>query len=365
MTLRTKIEFSCDMPYDSIEEGGEFIRLPGLTVAEAVVEILQALECEAGPVEDAGDHGWCFPFRFGSVAANCELTVIDGVVAQFFGPAGKKPGLGKARAPDPDYIDLLTRLGAAIEADPRFREVGWFNADELTSQQVGARTPDGAYDSRPLLRTFGPVGDDAIPGGGRFDEELATPAEIAKGDLEYAHPLRRFTARVFDHFVVVGGCVLALAEGLRVPMPVFQARAPTLDYGHYLLLLVVAIGGGALNALFLHRTATTPGKWLLGLKVVRRDGEPLSYAEALRREAEAILVGCAAFVPPLFPLAAAANCVRLLFTNETGWDRRQGLVLRHAPKFVGGTPALLVYLAASWVIALRLFGAFGAAAPVG
>ena len=41
--LRTNIEFSCDMPYDAVEADGEFVQMPGRTVAEAMAGILATL----------------------------------------------------------------------------------------------------------------------------------------------------------------------------------------------------------------------------------------------------------------------------------------------------------------------------------
>lgn len=345
--MRTNIEFSCHMPYDAVEdEGGEFIQLPGRTVAEAMVDILADLGCAVEAVESAGDHGWLFWFKFNSAAVSCEVTAIDGVVAQFVGPGGR---LGKGRQPDPDYVEILDRFGAAIDADPRFGDLGWFNLDELTGEQRGARTPTGGYDATPCRRSFGP-------------DASTTPVSGAHNvapddDWRIAGPIERLAARMFDHVVIVGGALLLLISLLRIPPPMPMTSG--IDYNGYLLFFSVAFGGGIINALFMARISTTPGKWLCQMRVVRVDHEPFTGAAALKREAEAIVTGCGMFIPLLMPLTVALSAVRWIYFGATGWDRRRGTIVEQAPPSFRGAAATVLCLLSSLILFDRLFGTWG------
>lgn len=328
--LRTNIEFSCDMPYDAVEgDGPDFIEMPGRTVAQAMAGILADLGCTVDAVESAGDHGWIFWFKFRSAAVSCEVTAIDGIVAIFHGPDGYKPLFRNAVPPNPDYVEILDRFGEAVDADPRFRDLGWFNSDELTGQERGARTATGEYDASPCKRSFGPDGEN------NETEVLAPDARApagpcAKDDWPLAGPIERLAARMFDHFVIVGGALSLLISFLRIapPMP---ATTQT-NYNIYLLFFSVALGGGIMGAVLLPRISTTPGKWLCRLRVVRADDKaPLSGAIAMKREAEVIVAGCAMFVPLLMPFTIGFRFIRWIYSGPPGWDRRRGSIVLQAP----------------------------------
>jgi uncharacterized RDD family membrane protein YckC len=364
--LRTIVEFSSDMPYDAIEEDGEFVQMPGRTVAEAMAQMLEKLGCVVEPVESAGDHGWFFDFRRRSVRASCEVTVIDGVVAQFSGPTGHKLWVGAAGPADPDYVDILTSVGEAIDDDPRFRDLGWFSSEEVTGRQVGARTPTGPYDLTPCMRTFG-SGESDGPACGPVlaAQPLGVPGvgDTALEGWTKAWPMRRLAARMFDHFVVVGGALVLAISCLRIPPP--TPTTMSINYNGYILFLSIAVGGGLMNALLLPWISTTPGKWLCRVRVVRADDEPLSYGAALKREAEAIVTGCALFIPLLMPVTFALNFARLIYTGETGWDRRRGSVARQAPTSFVAVVGILFCLLSSFSMFMLLLETWSSHQTVG
>ena len=337
------------MPYDAVEdEGGEFIQLPGRTVAEAMADILANLGCAVKAVESAGDHGWIFQFKFKSAAASCEVTAIDGVVAQFVGPDGQR---GKSGTPNPDYVEILDRFAAAMHLDPRFRDLGWFSAEELTSEQAGARTPTGPYDPTHCERSFGQDrGGESR--GGLHDTLLsggAHPGGAARvAEWTPAGPLRRFAARMFDHFVVVGGALLLAVSYLRIPSSTL--RALTFNFNLYVLIFSLAVGGGLLNAVFVRTLSTTLGKWLSRVRVVREEGRPLSYGAALKREAEAIVAGCAMFLPMVMYAAFAVGFWRLIASGETAWDRRNGAIVLQAPPSFRTRAATVICLVSTCVV---------------
>lgn len=346
--LRTNIEFSCDMPYDAVEgDGGEFFEMPARTVAQAMAGLLLDLGCAVEAVEDAGDHGWIFRCKFKSVLVTCEVTAIDGIVAQCFGPTG--------RAPSPEYAEILTAFGEALVADSRFHDVGWFGPKELTCGQIGARTPTGEYDPAPCRRTFGLSGADLPAAGPGLDAQtLAALASLDEG-WSFAGPAQRLGARMFDHLVVVGGTLLLAISLLRIPPPL--PTTLTFDYNGYLLFFSVALGGGLMNALLLPRISTTPGKWLCQVRVVRTDDPaPLSTAAALKREMEAVVAGCAMFVPLLMPLTLAFTLWRWLYFGGTGWDRRQRTYVEQAPISLRGLAATAFCLVSSFSVFWLMLG---------
>jgi uncharacterized RDD family membrane protein YckC len=345
------------MPYDAVEDGGpDFIEMPGRTVAQAMAEILVDKGCTAEAVESAGDHGWSFWFKFRSAKVCCEVTAIDGIVATFHGPDGYKPLLRNAVPPNPDYVEILDRFGEAVDADPRFRDLGWFNPEELTGQQMGARTSTGEYDASPCIRTFGPDASDEQtfkPAFGAQSPSVSRPSDVAPGVWTPAGPLRRFAARMFDHFVIVGGALCLAVTYLRIPPRTLLAM--TFDFNLYILCFSLAVGGGLLNALFVRCLATTPGKWLCRVRVVQAEGQTLTGDAALKREAEAIVMGCAMFLPLMF-VAFALNFLRLIFSGDTAWDRRRGALVLQAPTSVRARAATAFCLLSSygmtWLLAL-------------
>ncbi|MCD8160818.1 MAG: MerR family transcriptional regulator [Clostridiales bacterium] len=102
-------------------------------------------------------------------------------------------------------------------------------------------------------------------------------------------PWRRYFARAFDLslYLALWWCFLAL--GFRVNM--VQRNAGVLDTVVALLLML------ALEPLMLHFWGTTPGKWLLGLRVTDEEGRKLSYSAALERSRTVLWRGYGLYIP--------------------------------------------------------------------
>jgi uncharacterized RDD family membrane protein YckC len=100
--------------------------------------------------------------------------------------------------------------------------------------------------------------------------------------LHQPHSIRRFWARWFDLYLFAGVWWLAMwAAGRNI--------GETLN--NPWIILFQYIPWFVLETVLLHRFGTTPGKWLLGLKVVNDDGTLLSLAEATRRSARVLFLG--------------------------------------------------------------------------
>src|SRR5690606_6248205 len=91
-------------------------------------------------------------------------------------------------------------------------------------------------------------------------------------------PWTRFWARSLDQFFFMCLCLGAL-------MILRQAGWATVDYLDFWqnVLLFLMIGWHLIEAFLITQWATTPGKYLLGIRVTDADGNHLQYGASLRR----------------------------------------------------------------------------------
>ena len=146
------------------------------------------------------------------------------------------------------------------------------------------------------------------------------------------HPVRRWIARGFDFYVTTGLVFSALA----VPWVVFgsgDARFGPLGIMALLYLLTPVHGlvTALLSAAMLSATSTTPGKWLCGVRIVRKDGGPMSFGLTLRRELAVWVLGCGCYIPLVGLLAMGWSFSRLSEAEATGWDEARGLIALQRP----------------------------------
>lgn len=178
------------------------------------------------------------------------------------------------------------------------------------------------------------------------------------------HPWRRFVARSIDYALLCPIGWLLLAGSLMVAWPEGFERliawSVALSFSRVFLgpVLMVLLAT-PLIALSLGLTGGTPGKALMGIRVVgrRRDGgevdcgegRPIGVGRALVREVWAAGVGFA-FGLPLFAMAFAYEASDALGDRGvTRWDEDGGHQVLHAPMTAGRT-ALVVASAAIWVM---------------
>jgi len=94
--------------------------------------------------------------------------------------------------------------------------------------------------------------------------------------------IRRFWARWLDLCLFAGVWWMVLwAIGRDIEATLYNPWIILFQYVPWFVLETV----------LLHRFGTTPGKWLLGLKVVNNDGSLLSLADATRRSARVLCIG--------------------------------------------------------------------------
>lgn len=121
-------------------------------------------------------------------------------------------------------------------------------------------------------------------------ETFTMPNQFQERIMEEIHPWRRYFARMMDYMIlnVIVNFVLIVILRIR-PAP-----------GN-LLNIVIAIAAAALfipvEAVWLHKTGTTPGKWLMGIRVEWLHGGNLSFEDALERSKQVYLKGVGLRIP--------------------------------------------------------------------
>ena len=128
-----------------------------------------------------------------------------------------------------------------------------------------------------------------------------------------AHPFRRYTARVLDVTILSVLIRFVLFVLLRL-RPVPDGLVNTLIVlGFWLLSLPV-------NAFFLHLWGTTPGKWIMGIRVLDFTGKKLDYADALFREWRVFGEGMGWQLPVYDLIRQYKSFMSYVQTGETDWD---------------------------------------------
>ncbi len=112
---------------------------------------------------------------------------------------------------------------------------------------------------------------------------------------EYCSPWRRYFARLLDYALYAGLWNSFLALVFRVNLAQRSAAGNLLDTACTLGLMLL------LEPLLLHLFSTTPGKWILGIRVTDPEGDRLSYSEGRSRTLGALWWGMG-FQLPIFSL---------------------------------------------------------------
>jgi uncharacterized RDD family membrane protein YckC len=171
----------------------------------------------------------------------------------------------------------------------------------------------------------------------RITPDLASrPSSVAP--LAPAGPWRRFFARAFDlqweSFIVA-----ALTVWL-VPVKIWTSPYATLALIFTTLPLALVLDA-LVSAVF----GATPGKALLGLKVVDLHAEPLKASGYLARNAALWVEGLGLGVPVLTLITLFVALRKVRHKQSAAWDRAKGSRVLHQPK-----PAIsaLIFLI-SWI----------------
>lgn len=160
-----------------------------------------------------------------------------------------------------------------------------------------------------------------------FENELKpaprpTPPPIPAAPLTNPHLIRRFWARWLDLYLFGGIWWLAMwAAGRDIGMLLTN---PWIMLGQY-------VPWFALEAYLIHRFATTPGKWLLGIRVLNLDGSHLSLPISIRRASRVLFIGIGFGVQPFSLICMLLGYFSTRKLGQSLWDRAGGHFLDCKP----------------------------------
>jgi hypothetical protein len=149
-----------------------------------------------------------------------------------------------------------------------------------------------------------------------------------------AGPWQRWFARSFDAWWETGLVALALGYILGQVSPAFLRWLET-PFGWKLFGLACLPGGLLLDAALQALAGNTPGKALLGLRLVTTDGRAPGFAETLRRNLKLWRDGLALGLPGLSLAAMACQGLRLRGGGQTSYDGNDFLVRANPAGWVG------------------------------
>jgi len=143
------------------------------------------------------------------------------------------------------------------------------------------------------------------------------------------HPWRRFFARTFDLMTLGMLALIACVALLSVISPStlrdFQKLLNNpIAAGFIVYLLYLPIEAGFLSFL-----GTTPGKWIFGIKVLKKTGENLTFSEALERVSQVWLRGDGLGIPLVALFTRIYSYNKLMKTGSTHWDNQVGSIVTH------------------------------------
>jgi uncharacterized RDD family membrane protein YckC len=166
------------------------------------------------------------------------------------------------------------------------------------------------------LQTFCPQCGAALAEGAQFcgscgyrlSSDASPEAASEASDLNYQVVGRRIVAALIDFVpLVVAFLVIAATVGNLGENDRGEFRADVGTGGTFLLLLV----GYAYYIAFEALTAATPGKMVMGLKVVKANGEPYSFGAVLGRNLLRIVDGLFFYVVAIIVIAVTKKRQRL------------------------------------------------------
>ncbi|MDB6071269.1 MAG: rdd family [Verrucomicrobiales bacterium] len=179
-----------------------------------------------------------------------------------------------------------------------------------------------------------------------------TPSPPSADANRRSHAWLRWLARIVDGiwwFLLVW--TVAVASGYLGIWHVIFAG--------YFLLIGTAVAWIPVESFLLHRFATTPGKWLLGIRVTDDVGQPLGFFPAMKRSLLVLVTGRGFGLPvgELIPvLQFSMSWILYRRIGTTLWDRAAASQVAHSPVGIAGIAISLATLVGwaglvLWIIA--------------
>ena len=192
-----------------------------------------------------------------------------------------------------------------------------------TDNRQGENSGQGAYDDKwsPYLnRGFGASNMGSgnwrgwSPGYGTYSKPIGARERINNGEVTCPHPVRRFIARTLDATIVtfIGSTVLRL--GFRVNVGISLKMMAYCEIIFWLFEML-------LEPLLLTSIGTTPGKWIMGLRV--RDSktkQKLELKQAYIRSLKLAWHGFGLMIPIFTVFKRVMSYLRCRINDTMPWD---------------------------------------------
>lgn len=136
MTIKHLVQFTTDLPDDSIEEDGNFVQWSGKGVSEAIAEMLRRRGYDVSEPDCLEHAGWELGISKGKRSFIARISEIYDFhlslhPSAWFG-GGKKW---------PEYREVLNAVNEALRSDGRFHNIRWFDDYEPDLNKPGAASP--------------------------------------------------------------------------------------------------------------------------------------------------------------------------------------------------------------------------------
>lgn len=262
---------------------------------------------------------------------------------------------GKARAASADELREMHSSGAIDDATLVWQAslAGW----EPFSRSGLCAVPNSepSVMEPPYVDPAGRVEPVFAPVGAPME---ASPPPLAVNDDgwqdTHPRPWRRYFARMID--ITLLGAALGMVLGLVVSAlspELFEVLfVKVLGYhslvdAFFSILLVIPV-----LAVLVGLFGTSPGKWLMGVRIMGRDGRPIGLRAGFKREMSVYVRGLGLGLPlvSLFTLISAHS--RLKDDGVSHWDERKPWVVTHRPD--GARQTILAVCAVVLWLAVRI-----------
>lgn len=207
-----------------------------------------------------------------------------------------------------------------------------------------------------------PTGDVAIDTGlGLAPSGPAAPAmpALAVGDdgwqVTTPAPWRRYFGRMFDLTVLgalVWACIGFMVAFLDAPLYDRLFAEGSIVNNLVVSTILTCIVVLPVLAIIIGMTGSSPGKWLFGTRVTRRDGRPIGIMAALKRELDVLVRGLGLGIPLISLGTLLWSRSSLDDHGAAGWDRHKPWVVTHREK--GSVQTLLFVVGLLAWIAVRV-----------
>ena len=127
------------------------------------------------------------------------------------------------------------------------------------------------------------------------------------------HPVRRYIARSLDLSVLTAAVSFLVFVVLRVRLEVELLKT--------IISILCVFLSVPINALLISRFGTTPGKWVMGMRVLSSNGNLLSFEEAKDREWGALRSGCGFYLPIISLVRLIKSYREYIESYDNSWYR--------------------------------------------